>query len=219
MMDGCGCARSSRRSLLAGLLASAAQAQVRPVRPADEALLKRAPTYEEQIAAQVAARLTHLHPQVRCAPLGIPGLPSSILGVTLFLGTHPAGYFLMVPQMCADLAAFHKSPASFDPRACRDGTCLNTDAAVAMALATVSHESYHLLGYTNEAQVECYGMQSIWYVASKLGASLVEAQAIGKFYATQIYPLRQTQTPAYWTPECRDGGKYDLRPQSHSWPS
>jgi hypothetical protein len=100
-----------------------------------------------------------------------------------------------------------------------DGTCLNTDAAVAMALATVSHESYHLLGYTNEAQVECYGMQSIWYVASKLGASLVEAQAIGTFYATQIYPLRQTQTPAYWTPECRDGGKYDLRPQSHSWPS
>jgi hypothetical protein len=205
--------------LLAGLLASAAQAQLRPVRPGDKALLQRAPTYEEQIAAQVAARLTHLHPQVRCAPLGIPGLPSSILGVTLFLGTHPAGYFLMVPQMCAELAAFHKSPASFDPRVCRDGTCLNTDAAVAMALATVSHESYHLLGYTNEAQVECYGMQSIWYVASKLGASLVEAQAIGTFYATQIYPLRQTQTPAYWTPECRDGGKYDLRPQSHSWPS
>jgi len=193
-------------ALLAGLLAPAAHGQLRPVRPGDQALLKRAPTYEEQVAAQVAARLTRLRPQVRCAPLGI-------------LGTHPAGYFLMVPQMCADLAAFHKSPASFDPRACRDGTCLTTDAAVAMALATVSHESYHLLGYTNEAQVECYGMQSIWFVASKLGASLVEAQAIGKFYATQIYPLRQTQTPAYWTSECHDGGRYDLRPQSHSWPS
>jgi hypothetical protein len=205
--------------VLAGLVASAAQAQVRPVRPGDAALLKRAPTYEEKIAAEVADRLTHLNVKVRCAPLGIPGLPSSILGVTLFLGTHPAGYFLMVPQMCADLEAFDKSPASFDPRACGDGTCLNTDADIAMALATVSHESYHLLGYTNEAQVECYGMQSIWYVATKLGASLVEAQAIGAFYATQIYPLRETQTPTYWTPECRDGGKYDLRPQSHSWPS
>ncbi len=205
--------------LLAGLLASAGHAQVRPVRSADAGLLKRAPTYEEKIAAQVADRLTHLNVKVRCAPLGIPGLPSSILGVTLFLGTHPAGYFLMVPQMCADLAAFDKSPASFDPRACGDSACLNTDAAVAMALATVSHESYHLLGYMNEAQVECYGMQSIWYVASKLGASLAEAQAIGAFYAKDIYALRQTQTPAYWTPECRDGGKYDLRPQSHSWPS
>ena len=205
--------------VLAGLLASAAQAQVRPVRPADAGLLKRAATYEEQVAAQVAARLTRLHPKVRCAPLGIPGLSASISGVTLFVGTRPAGYFLMVPQMCADLIAFRSSPASFDPRSCGDGTCLTTDAAVTMALATVSHESYHLLGYTNEAQVECYGMQSIWYVASKLGASAVEAQAIGRFYATQIYPLRQRQTPAYWTPECRDGGTYDLRPQSRSWPS
>jgi hypothetical protein len=205
--------------LLAGLLASAAQAQVRPVRASDAGLLNRAPTYEEQIAAQVADRLTHLQVKVRCAPLGIPGLSSSILGVTLFVGTRPAGYFLMVPQMCADLEAFHNAPASFDPRACGDGACLNTDAAVAMALATVSHESYHLLGYTNEAQVECYGMQSIWYVASKLGASTVEAQAIGKFYATQLYPERETQTPTYWTAECRDGGKYDLRPGSHSWPS
>ena len=205
--------------LLAGLLASAAQAQVRPVRPSDAGLLNRAPTYEEQIAAQVADRLTHLQVKVRCAPLGIAGLSSSILGVTLFVGAHPAGYFLMVPQMCADLEAFHKAPASFDPRACSDGACLNTDAAVAMALATVSHESYHLLGYTNEAQVECYGMQSIWYVASKLGASIVEAQEIGRFYATELYPERQTQTPAYWTAECRDGGKYDLRPGSRSWPS
>ena len=206
--------------LLAGLLASAAQAQVRPVRPADAGLLNRAPTYEEQVAAQVADRLTHLNVKVRCAPLGLPGLSSSILGVTLFVGTRPAGYFLMVPQMCADLSAFRNSPASYDPRACgTSAACLTTDANVAMALATVSHESYHLLGYTNEAQVECYGMQSIWYVASKLGASTVEAEAIAKFYATQIYPLRETQTPTYWTPECRDGGKYDLRPQSHSWPS
>jgi len=206
--------------LLAGLLASAAQAQVRPVRPADAGLLNRAPTYEDQVAAQVADRLTHLNVKVRCAPLGLPGLSSSILGVTLFVGTRPAGYFLMVPQMCADLSAFRSSPASYDPRACADSAaCLNTDASVAMALATVSHESYHLLGYTNEAQVECYGMQSIWYVASKLGASTVEAEAIARFYATQIYPLRETQTPTYWTPECRDGGKYDLRPQLHSWPS
>jgi hypothetical protein len=205
--------------LLAGLLATAVQAQVRPVRPGDAGLLKRAPTYEEKIAAQVADRLTHLNVKVRCAPLGIAGLASSILGVTLFLGTRPAGYFLMVPQMCADLEAFDQSPAGFDPRSCGDGACLNTDANVAMALATVSHESYHLLGYTNEAQVECYGMQSIWYVATKLGASLAEAQAIGAFYAKELYPLRETQTPAYWTPECRDGGKYDLRPQSHAWPS
>ncbi|HEY5057601.1 MAG TPA: hypothetical protein VII51_01175 [Gaiellaceae bacterium] len=202
-----------------GVLAAGAYAQVRPVRPSDAALLKRAPTYEERVAQQVAATLTRLHPKVRCAPLGIPGLSSSILGVTLFVGTRPAGYFLLVPQMCADLAAFHQSPASYDPRTCKDSACLTTDAGVAMALATVSHESYHLLGYTNEAQVECYGMQSIWYVANKLGANVAEAEAIGTFYATDMYPARRTQTPTYWTAECRDGGRYDLRPASRAWPN
>jgi hypothetical protein len=88
-----------------------------------------------------------------------------------------------------------------------------------MALAVVAHESYHVLGYSNEAQVECYGMQSIWYVANKLGATVAESQALGTLYATRMYPGRRTSTPTYWSAECRDGGKYDLRPASHSWPS
>jgi hypothetical protein len=88
-----------------------------------------------------------------------------------------------------------------------------------MALAVVAHESYHVLGYSNEAQVECYGMQSIWYVANKLGASVAEAQALAKLYAATTYASRRAQTPTYWSAECRDGGKYDLRPASHAWPS
>ena len=88
-----------------------------------------------------------------------------------------------------------------------------------MALAVVAHESYHLLGYTNEAQVECYGMQSIWFVASKLGGSVAESQALASLYATQMYPERRIQTPTYWSPECRDGGRYDLRRSLARWPS
>jgi hypothetical protein len=90
---------------------------------------------------------------------------------------------------------------------------------MAMALAVVAHESYHILGYSNEAQVECYGMQSIWFVANKLGASIAESQALASFYATRMYPLRRTQTPQYWSPECKDGGKLDLRPTLARWPS
>ena len=62
-----------------------------------------------------------------------------------------------------------------------------------MALAVVAHESYHVLGYWNEAQVECYGMQSIWFVANKLGASVDESQALAALYATQMYPQRRTR--------------------------
>jgi hypothetical protein len=206
--------------VLTGVLAAGAYATIRPVRPGDAALLNRAPTYEEEIAQQVAAKLTHLHPEVRCGPLGVPS-GDGVVGITPFVGPplHPAGYFLLLPQICADLAAFHASPASYDPRTCQDSACLSRVESAALALATVSHESYHLLGYTNEAQVECYGMQSIWYVANRLGATVAESQAIASFYATQMYPERRTQTPAYWSPDCRNGGKYDLRPQSSAWPS
>lgn len=206
-------------AVLAGALAAPAGAQIRPVRASDAGLLKRGATYEETIAQQVAARLTGLHPEVRCAPLGIPGLPSTVLGVTLFEGGHASDYFLMIPQMCRDLEAFRNDPARYDPRSCRDTACLATVASAAMALATVSHESYHLLGYTNEAQVECYGMQSIWFVATRLGASLPEAQALAQLFALRIYPLRRVETPTYWSAACRNGGTYDLRRSSSAWPS
>ncbi|HZR94312.1 MAG TPA: hypothetical protein VFA56_01375 [Gaiellaceae bacterium] len=204
-------------ALLAAAAASAAQATVRPLRSSDARLLRRAPTFEEQIAAQVAARLTRLHPQVRCGALGISA--TGVTGITLFDAKGAGEYFLMLPAMCDALAAFRASPSSYDPRACADAGCLERVRDAAMALATVSHESYHLLGYHNEAQVECYGMQSIWFVASKLGAPLDLAQSLAQFYATRMYPLRRTQTPAYWSAQCRDGGTLDLRRTLTRWPS
>ena len=206
----------------AGLLAGVAHASARPLRPSDAALLKRAPTPEEVIAQNVAARLTRLHPEVRCGPLGI-SVPAGALvtGITLIPPHGPAGYFLLLPEMCNYLAWFRADPLRYDPSACTDtdSDCQKTDGLAALALATVSHESYHVLGYRNEAQVECYGMQSIWFVATSLGASVAEGQRIAQFYWTHIYAEREESTPSYWSPECRDGGKYDLRPKSHSWPS
>jgi len=202
----------------AASFAAAAAASVRPLRAHDQQLLRRAPTYEEQVAQQVAARLTRLHPQVRCGSLGIAAA-GGVLGITLFDAKGPAGYFLMLPQMCADLAAFHASPPSYDPAACADRACFERVAGAAMAPATVAHESYHLLGYRNEAQVECYGLQSIWFVANKLGATLPLSQAIATFYVTRMYPQRRTQTPSYWSAQCRNGGTYDLRPALARWPS
>jgi hypothetical protein len=204
----------------AGLVAGAAHATARPLRPSDAALLRRAPTKEEVIAQNVAARLTHLHPEVRCGPLGI-SVPAGglVTGVTLLPPHGPAGYFLLLPEMCDYLAWFRADPPRYDPSVCNDSDCTKTDELAALALATVSHESYHVLGYTNEARVECYGMQSIWFVATSLGASVAEGQRIAQYYWTHIYAERQESTPSYWSPECRDGGKYDLRPSSSAWPS
>jgi hypothetical protein len=199
-----------------GVVAATAQATARPVTPQDRALLARPATSEEQIAEQVARRLTGHDVSVRCGSIGVSN--PNILGVTPLYDGHSFDYFLMRPQECTLLAWFHRTPSRWDPRSCGDQDC-SFVPSIAMALAVVSHESYHILGYSNEAQVECYGMQSIWFVASKLGASIPEAQALASLYATKMYPLRRTQTPQYWSPECRDGGKYDLRRYSSSWPS
>jgi hypothetical protein len=207
-------------AVLTALAAASAQAAVRPLRPGDAALLNRAATAEERIAEAVAKRLTHLSPSVRCGDLGID-VPAGMLvsGITLLPPHGPADYFLMAPQMCDLLSLFRESPESYDPATCQDASCLQRASAVAFALATVSHESYHVLGYRLEKQVECYGMQSIWFVATSLGASVAEGQRIAAVYWQTTYARRQYSTPTYWSADCRDGGKYDLRPSSHAWPS
>ena len=202
--------------VLAGVLAASASATARPVTPQDRALLARPATYEEQIAQQVARRLTGHNASVRCGSLGISD--PRVLGVTPLQNGRSFDYFLMRPAECTYLAWFRQAPARWDPRICVESDCARVGSIV-MALAVVAHESYHLLGYSNEAQVECYGMQSIWFVANKLGASLAESQALGLLYATWMYPRRRTETPEYWSPECRDGGKLDLRKSLARWPS
>jgi hypothetical protein len=203
-------------AVLAATSGVARAGDARPVNAADRALLARPATYEEGIAQVVAKRLTHINASVRCGNL--TNIPSYVLGITPYQAGRAFGYFLMRPDECTYLAWFRETPSRWDPDTC-EGTDCSYVPKIAMALAVVAHESYHLLGYSNEAQVECYGMQSIWFVANKLGAPVREAQAYAQLYATRMYPARQQQTPAYWSAECRDGGKYDLRPALHAWPS
>jgi len=203
--------------LLAAALAAGAHASARPVTARDRTLLARPATYEEKIAEAVAERLTaHRDVSVRCGDTGVAD--PNVLGATPMLNGHSFDYFLMRPAECTYLAWFHQSPQRWDPRTCAPTDC-RYSVDIAWALQTVAHESYHVLGYTNEAQVDCYGMQSIWFVATRLGASLSEAQALAQLFAQQIYPLRRTETPTYWSPQCRNGGAYDLRPHSDAWPS
>jgi hypothetical protein len=205
---------------LAALAAASAHAEARPLRPGDAAVLKRTATTEEKVAQAVARRLTRLSPSVRCGNLGISVPPGMMVtGITLLPPHGPADYFLLLPEMCNYLSWFRQDPTRYDPDACADSACIELAATAALALATVSHESYHVLGYRLEKQVECYGMQSIWFVATSLGASVAEGQRIAAYYWRTTYAQRRQSTPTYWSAECRDGGKYDLRPTSHSWPS
>src|ERR1700704_1684387 len=90
--------------VLAGVLAASASATARPITPQDRALLARPATQEEQIAEQVARRLTGHHASVRCGSLGISD--PRVLGVTPLLSGHSFDYFLMRPSQCTNLAWF-----------------------------------------------------------------------------------------------------------------
>ncbi len=202
---------------LAGVLAATAAASARPVTQADRALLARPATADEKIAEGVAERLTgHASVSVRCLRMHL--YFKNTLGVTPMLDGHAFDYFLMEPEACTYVAWFHESPARWDPSTCAPSDCKYV-VPIVWSLETIAHESYHLLGYTNEAQVDCYGMQSIWFVATRLGATLSEAQELAQLFWQKLYPLRRTETPLYWSPQCHDGGKYDLRPNNSAWPS
>ncbi len=203
--------------LLLLLVLAPAAGGATPGLPDYSALLKRPATSDELLAQSVAARLTGKKPEVRCTtvPLG-----SGELGVTPFLNGRPEGYFLLSSEVCADLAAFRAKPTAYDPGACSDNACEERVFEMVQSIQTIAHESYHVLGFYLEATAECYGMQSLWYAAHRLGASVTLSQELAQFYWKQIYPLRRTSKfPWYWSAECRDGGKLDLRPKSHGWPS
>jgi hypothetical protein len=90
--------------------------------------------------------------------------------------------------------------------------------STAEALQTLVHEAIHLQGNPVEAQAECYGMQSLAYAAQQLGDTPDDAAAIAAYYVTQLYPARQTQTPDYWSADCRPNGALDLTPNDGVWP-
>lgn len=198
------------------LCAASAAAAPSPANPQDAALLARRATPEEQLAQSIARRLTHRAVAVRCVSVDeVPG----VLGETPFVNDLPRGYFLLMPSACAELERFRADPAAYDPASCRNSSCAVAISAMVQALDTISHESYHALGFEAESVAECYGMQSLWYVANRLGSSQREGETLAAWYWRYQYPLWRRSHPEYWSPQCKDGGGLDLRPRSHAWPS
>jgi hypothetical protein len=86
---------------------------------------------------------------------------------------------------------------------------------MADAVETLSHEIQHLVDFRNEADTECYAMQSVEQVARGLGAPRTYARALAVEYWTYWYP---TNDPEYSTDHCHDGGPLDAHPEITRWP-
>jgi hypothetical protein len=78
---------------------------------------------------------------------------------------------------------------------------------------TLAHEAYHVGGELNEKRAQCFGLQGAAHVAQRLG--------IPPSLSDQIawYAWRFSEAPkSYDSPECREGGKLDLDPDSTTFP-
>jgi hypothetical protein len=89
-----------------------------------------------------------------------------------------------------------------------------TIAAGSLAVEALAHESYHLAGVQDEAATQCYALQAMRFVATRLGAS----GEVGDAYVRAAVALYPTLPEAYRSVECREGGALDLRPETGVFP-
>jgi hypothetical protein len=106
------------------------------------------------------------------------------------------------PEVCRTLASI--ASASFDP--------------ATEAIEVLTHESEHLAGVDgiqNEARTDCYAAQRLALTARLLGRPSGEARTMGAYYLR----FHQPGLPAeYRSRECRNGGRFDLRPADPRFP-
>lgn len=85
----------------------------------------------------------------------------------------------------------------------------------AEAVDTLAHESIHVAGIHNEARTECYAIQLTQFTGVQLGTSGDFGYGLGVTLLDQYDSWKGTE---YYTPQCYDGSKLDLYPETTVFP-
>jgi hypothetical protein len=93
-----------------------------------------------------------------------------------------------------------------------------TSSQTARALAVLAHEAWHLRGVRDEGTTECYALQAGVELGQRLGLSKDTAGQMMRQQLTEN-ALRGRASPDYLVPpDCRDGGRLDLNPDTARFP-
>ena len=128
-----------------------------------------------------------------------------------------AGEYVGAVQHADGVAAVGGELAYLTPERCLDLYRLAFKGEVrsshtARAIAVLAHEAWHLRGVSDEGITECYALQSGVETGRRLGLSAETARRLMRQQASEN-ALRGQASPAYRIPpECRDGGRLDLKP-------
>ena len=161
-----------------------------------------------RIASELARRPVTIHCE------GVSGAltgPRGESGRTEFLGDKPVSASYLQAGICQTLHAYARALSAGE-------TCLlpcEQPLEIAWSLNTLAHESYHLAGVRNEAETECYALQTTARAAELFGADPAAAQATADYAYVRFYP---NEPDEYRRPDCANGGPLDLRPTDPVWP-
>lgn len=182
------------------------------------AVQQRAAAQSEARYARVASEIAKRDVRVRCQ-----GLLGALLDIGVNAGSvqfdangRPADETHLTRSVCHGLRRFADDPRSSRLDCVRTGTACPREAfETVQAIHTLAHEAVHLAGVRDEAEAECYGLQTVDLVAVRLGADLATARSLADYAFTRLYPALP---PHYRTDGCHDGGPLDLVPGSATFP-
>ena len=173
----------------------------------------------EDRLALVASQLAQREVEVSC-----PGFWTKLVEITPYSGWvefdehgRPADRTQLSAATCSSLERLWRDgPPAAGCLLGGAGACPRSTLELVHAMLTLAHEAWHLRGVTNEAQTQCYAVQTTELAARSLGFSPREA-AIVAFYIA----LDHARAPLgeYHSPDCRSGGPLDLMPTTREWPS
>jgi hypothetical protein len=109
---------------------------------------------------------------------------------------HPSDTAEIRGHACAQLDALAEGRRN-DVLACLTATvatsCGDAAADLAMAVDTITHESYHLSGIADEADTECHSLLRMARTAEELGATPAAARALAHVQRDVTYPQMPEQ--------------------------
>jgi hypothetical protein len=175
------------------------------------------PNADERLLGVVASEIAGRAVSVRCVGEELPDYGPSVVthGAVWFYGDRPANYTVIAPNICRELLRVRAGGLSAaDVRCLREWAglgCGDRVAPAALAMATLAHESFHLAGVRDEPTADCYAIQTVELVATRLGLGRGEAGGLAAFAKVNH---RVGQGAEYESGECREGGALDLDPSA-----
>jgi hypothetical protein len=179
---------------------------------------QRAAAQSEARYGRVASEVAKRDVRVRCQ-----GLLGALVDVGVDAGTvqfdadgRPASVAHLTRGVCRGLKRLVDDPRSSGLDCVRAAALCPREAFdTVQAVHTLAHEAVHLAGVRDEAEAECYGLQTVDLVAVRLGADRDTARALAEYAFARLYPALPSH---YRTDACRDGGSLDLVPGSPTFP-